>query len=103
MSISHYLIHPLMDTEVTLEYKPCTYTFDTGTTLSVKPISDMSDRDQQKSFAFYMGMFPDPHNWQKQSTLCCLAYLHLCYSILTQIHAVLYMQSKKTVSSEIVE
>ena len=80
--------------EVTFEYKLCTYVFDTGI---LRPPSqslfDMGDRDQQKSFAFYTGMFLDSPNLQKQSTLCCLAYVHLCYSILTQIQAVVYLQS----------
>lgn len=90
---------------VTFEYKLCTYIFDTGT---LRPLSqslfDLGNRDQQKSFAFlHRYVSRAPPNLQKQSTLCCLAKVHLCYFVLTQIQAVLYMQSTKNVSSEIIE
>lgn len=72
--------------EVTFECKLRTSIFDTG---SLRPPSqslfDTSDRDQQKSFAFYTGMFPDPPTC-KNKVLCVVwLHLHLCYSILTQI------------------
>lgn len=97
MSVSHYLIHLLMDTKrLPLNISFALIYIWHWYTSSSKPISVWHEWQRSaKVLCFLHGYVSRSPNLQKQSTLCCLASLHLCYSILTQIWAVLYMQSTK--------
>lgn len=65
--------------EVTFEYKLCTYIFDTGTLLPLsQSLFDLGNRDQQKSFAFYTGMFLEHPSTCKNKVLCVVWQKCIC-------------------------
>lgn len=85
--------------EVTFAYKLCTYIFDTGTLHPAsQSLSDLNNRDQQKSFAFYTGMFLETPTCKNK--VLCVAWLKcICVNLNTNPSSCIYAIYKK-VSSE---
>lgn len=67
--------------EVTFEYKLCTYIFDSSPLhLPSQSLYDFSNRDQQKSFAFYTRTFPEPPTC-KNKVLCVVWLKCICVTL----------------------